>query len=172
MQSRKHINRTIFSAIILVLILSNSSFANPIPSSYRDTPQVFFMTMVFNIVVDFLAIYLGFSLIKKIQLIKSRKFLTYLAMVVIGGFFIDEVFTYIIIPISETLEIWFFRSFEGLLTIPIVFIISSFIPVLFLLLFYNRILSEYFFKISKEESLVVGLTIGIITNPLYITLLI
>lgn len=125
-----------------------STIYNPssIPNfSYQSIPNMAFAVGI-DCLADFIVLFIGFAVIKKIGIIASWRFVPYFVLVVLGGLLIDSI---------------------GLLTIntSIGTILFGLLP-LFLLFLYNWILSKVFFAIRAGRAIVIGILMAVLTNPL------
>lgn len=142
---------------VIFTLLSGICYANPIVVGVPYGGEYALGTnlgLLVNFVADFIALCVGFLIIKKIKAIATWRFLPYLLIVFFGGIVLDVMailpvkLFFIFIPIENS-------------SIAILFLVAG----LFLYLF-NSWLSEKFFDLDVSEKIVIGLVMAILTNPI------
>lgn len=113
--------------------------------SYKSLPNMA-SALTIDCLVDFIVLLIGYSIVRKISVIISWKFLLYFIFVVLGGLVIDAI---------------------GLLTIEwaIGFVLLGVVPLLLLFL-YNWFLSRKYFGLTHGRAVVIGILMAAFTNPL------
>lgn len=151
----------VFAALILLFpALVYADIAPPIPVQIGEfflfAVPIFAIDFIFN----FLILVLAYLFIKKKNFIKSLRFLWYVFLVTFGGFIIDIITLLLVMNVYDELVIA--SSKVPPVIIPeIAYILVSFIP----LALYNYFLSKKFYNLNKKEALIIGLFMGIFTNP-------
>jgi hypothetical protein len=103
-------------------------------------------------IADFTLLLIGYLVIKEIRSIARLAFLPYFGLVFVGGIVID---TIALIP----------AFICSLLLPPDLGTLAFFICTGVLLYFYNYFLSKKFFKLKHDQAVVIGILMGILTNP-------
>lgn len=146
---------------ITLTFISNICLANPISvtPSYAETFFALFLIFAIDLIIDVLVLAVAFLILKKPSHIKSLRFLFYVFLAAVVGLIID----------------WLsFSAADVVSNIPVlteaVFFVQLFSIALssFIMLFlYNYLLSQRFFHLTKREATIVGLFVGIFTNPVF-----
>lgn len=147
--------RKIIFILFLLVFCSGICTANPIvliPKTGNFSLDTGTGLMI-NFAADFLAVCIGYLLIKKIRVLFRWRFLPYLAFVFIGGYIIDIL---AFIPTG-----FFFLSFHADI---VCFLVLFLTAGLFLYLF-NSWLSQKLFALQLKEKIIIGLIIALLTNP-------
>jgi len=146
----------IISIFFLIILFSDLCYANPIVIGIPNTGKFSLDTgtgLMINFAADFLAVFIGYMIIKKIKTLFNWRFLPYLAFVFLGGIIIDIL---AFVPTG-----FFFLIFHAdHLSFLILFLLAG----LFLYLF-NSWLSEKLFGLELKEKIVVGFVMALLTNP-------
>jgi hypothetical protein len=149
----------LFIAIMLFTFCSSSAcFANPIvvsPFGSLFTAQSG-EALLINLIVDFIALLLGYLIIRQAKGLLSLRFLPYLGLVFGGGIIID-----VVSNIPSALFFYLFPSAIMELDRLIFFLSAG----LFLYL-YNGFLSKKFQELEGNQARVIGVVMGILTNPM------
>jgi uncharacterized membrane protein YadS len=103
-------------------------------------------------IADFTLLLIGYLVIKEIRSVARLAFLPYFGLVFVGGIVID---TIALIP----------AFICSLLLPPDMGMLAFFICTGLLLYFYNYFLSKKFFKLKHDQAVVIGVLMGILTNP-------
>jgi hypothetical protein len=143
------------SVLFCTFCFSNLCFANPIatfPSLGGTFALSTWKALTIDCAADFTALATAYLVIRKSRTIVSLVFLPYFGLVFIGGIIIDIVS---IIPANLATSI-----------IPELYSLWIFLSAGLLLYFYNGFLSKKFIKIETNQARVVGVVMGILTNPL------
>lgn len=127
------------------LIPRYSLLADTLPPGSDINSSIIFI--ISNFLINAIILSVVYIILKKAFLLKSLKFWDYIILVTIGGFLID--FIFVVGNYYLSYLAWIF------------IIITSLV-----LLIYNYYLSKMFFKPTSREALLVGLVMGILTNPI------
>jgi hypothetical protein len=157
---------------LYLLFPVNQALADMVPPPVDG--KILSMEIIFSIVANFLInsviLTIVYLILRKVNLVKSWSYLRYIFFVTIGGFLIDYIFVY-----GE-----FLTGYKG----PIIgvdtssqellrqaAIVSYFFTFLtFIGLFvYNYLLSKKLFQLTRTQAVLIGLTMGILTNPIIFT---
>lgn len=149
--------KLLFLACLFVLCLHNVCFANPVlifrlPSfggSFDVSP---WYAIPIDCIADFTSLLIGYLVIKEVRSVARFAFLPYFGLVFVAGIVID---TIALIP--AFICSLFLPSDVGMLAL--------FICTGLLLYFYNYFLSKRFFKLQHDQAAVIGVLMGILTNP-------
>lgn len=150
--------KLMFLACLFVLCLHNVCFANPVfifqlPSfggSFNISP--WWYAIPIDCIADFISLLIGYLVIKEIRSVTRLAFLPYFGLVFVGGIVIDAI---ALIP----------AFICSLLLPPDLGMLALFICAGLLLYFYNYFLSKKFFKLRRDQATVIGVLMGILTNP-------
>jgi len=150
--------RLVFLACLFVLFLHNVCFANPVvifqlPSfggSFAISP---WYAIPIDCIADFTSLLIGYLVIKEIRSVARFAFLPYFGLVFVAGFVIDT------IALIPTFICSLFLPSDGSV------MLALFICAGLLLYFYNYFLSKRFFKLQHDQATVIGVLMGILTNP-------
>jgi len=144
--------------VFLVFCFSGSCLANPVtpfPSLGGTFAINTWSALLIDGVVDFLALLIGYLIIRNTRAMASFVFLPYFGLVFLGGIIIDIASVIPVVICSFLLP-----SVDGLNMLE-VFIFAG-----LLLYLYNGFLSKKFLKLEGNQTRVIGIVMGILTNPL------
>jgi hypothetical protein len=138
---RKPVETLILTVIFLILLPAKLCLANPLVPGYY-IGQFTFAAGV-DLVVDAAVLIVGYSILRRFDVIASWDFAKYVVIVMIAGLLID---------LLSTVSLGSGKTAYALLAFT-------------LLSLYNFSLSRKIFDINRREALVIGLFMGIFTNP-------
>jgi hypothetical protein len=141
---------------VIFALLAGNCYANPIVIGVPHMGKLSLGTslgLMINFIADFIALCLGYLLIKKIGTLVCWKFLLYIGMVFLGGIIIDVL---AIIPF----QVLFFLMPIEKLSMLILFLLAGLLLYLF-----NSWLSEKLFNLEIKEKIVIGIVMALLTNP-------
>jgi len=141
MKTRKIAKLFVFSAVLLFLLPAKVCLANPITPGYYADKMIF--TVGVDLAVDAVVLIICYSLLRQVDNIASWDFVKYIMVVMAGGLAID-------------LSCAFAMNDGVILYAFIAFILLS---------FYNFTLCRATFVIDRWKAIVVGIVMGIFTNP-------
>ncbi len=147
--------KTCKTAVLFTVLLSQTCFANPYIISPRQAISEIGFAVIINFMVDFFVLVAGYTIIKSSYCIQSLEFLKYLLFVVISGFLIDGILDVL-------------RNYYGMNMhyTSISMIIFAFIA----LSICNLILCRGFFELPYRNATIIGMLMGVFTNPyIYLT---
>jgi len=148
----------LFIAIMLfTFCFSTTCFANPIVVSPFEgifTVQTG-RALLINLIADFVALLAGYLVIRKVKGLLAFRFLYYWGVVFVGGIIID-----IFAPIVPVAIIGFLLPTIMKLDTLVMFLFAGWILYL-----YNSFLSKKFQKLEGNQARVIGVVMGILTNP-------
>lgn len=146
----------IITVLFFTFCFPLNCFANPI--SLWDSPEYLAATimeaLVASSVVDFVVLWIGYLIIRRLNVYEGWTFFKYFILVVIGGFIIDVVAA--VFPIM-LINIYFEEPYIE----PVIICLTAGV----LLYFYNSCLSKKFFKLENYQARVIGVVMAILTNP-------
>jgi hypothetical protein len=147
-----------FATVLLVLYFSSTCFADPIVIFSSPTFGGSFvpgigLALVIDCGADLVALLLGYLVIRRVRALVSLRFLPYFGLVVLGGVIIDVVSLF-------TAGIFFDLLPYGM------HVLGGFIFVGLFFYLYNGFLSKKFFNLEDNQARVIGVVMGILTNPL------
>jgi hypothetical protein len=149
------IKNTYRSALIFLLLLSKNCFANPIILDPAAAISSIGLAILINSSVDLFVIVISYALIKEFYHVMSFEFIKYLLFVIIIGFAVDAIVVILL-------------NYMGLNSHkPSIPSIGFAFIILFIC---NVILSRSFWELPHKKSIVIGMMMGLFTNP-YIFLL-
>jgi hypothetical protein len=149
--------RMIFLACLFVFCLHNVCFANPffvfrLPSFGGLFDVNPWYAVLIDCIVDFISLLIGYLVVKEVRYVARVAFLPYFGLVFVGGIVADAI---AMVP-----------AFIFALLLPAdLGMLAFFVCTGLLLYFYNYFLSKKFFKLQRDQAIVIGVLIGILTNP-------
>jgi hypothetical protein len=142
--------------IILIFFIAAVCPANPIVVGMPSGGKYSLATntgLAINLAADFIALCLGFFVIKNIKAVATWRFVPYFVIVFFGGIVIDVI---AIVPV----KLFFMFTAAGNMGMLILFLLAG----LFLYI-YNSWLSELFFDLELSEKIIIGIIMALLTNP-------
>ena len=148
----------LFTSCFFILCLHNVCFANPVvvfqlPSFGGFLTMTFWQGLLVDCVADFIVLLIGYLIIKEIRCFSKLAFLPYFGLVLVGGIIFDT------IAIIPTVIFGLSSSSDWLA------IVAFFICPVLLLYFFHYFLSKRFFKLRPVQAKVIGILMGVLTNP-------
>ncbi len=132
-----------FSGVILYLFTIHSNLYPIYKDMFRAFSNDFFIVVCFCAVVNAIAIVVGYTMLRKLNMLTSWKFAVYFVTVLVGNILI----------------VFLLSPAESLGFLPFV------LTVFMLLVFFNFAASETIFTLSIREAFLIGIILGL-TNTL------
>ena len=130
------------TVVFLIQLTSNTCLANPMPLFPYDPVEAATQAVALDTIVDLAVLGFTFACLGLVYHLKTGRFWGYFVWVVIGGLLID---------------VFGLALFPGALT--------SFVSIFIALTIFNALLSGGFLKLRFRQALVIGLVMGLLTNP-------
>jgi hypothetical protein len=146
----------IFLIVFISMLAAGVCCANPIVVGVPYGGKYALATnlgLMINLASDFVALFLGFLIIKNVKAIATWKFLPYCLIVFFGGIILDVI---AILPI----KLFFYLIPIENLGIFLIFLVAG-----ILLYVFNSWLAEKFFDLENVEKAVIGIVMAVLTNP-------
>ena len=130
------------TVVLLLGLTSNTCLANPMPMFPYDPIEAISKAVALDSLVDLAVLAVTFACLGLFWWLKTGRFWAYFLFVVIGGLLID-LFGVFLFPTD----------------------MGSFVSIFIGLAIFNALLSGGFFKLPFRKALVIGVVMGLLTNP-------
>jgi len=165
-------NKHIFLFVLFLLFVPFIVYGDVVIPLFMRSRRLFvigiLVAFIINLIVNGFILSISYFILRQKRLIKSWKFLKYIFFVTIGGALIDLVYvagdsadtivTYMVDYLVYTPEI--IRLFSVIKLLSVLFTFLG-------LLFYNYWLSRRIFNLTKKQGIFIGITMSILTNPIF-----
>lgn len=154
--SKGIIKNTYRFTLLFTLLLSNNCFANPIIIDPGAMVSKIWSAILINSSVDLGVLVIGYALIKRFYHVISWEFIKYLFYVIIMGFAVDA----IVLIVLEYMGIYSRSP-----SIPSIGFAFIFLAI------GNLILCRSYWGLCYRNSAIIGIMMGILTNPYIVMIL-